>query len=134
MELEGRYNKIIERLGNVKVGELVFDDRAELCVVGEDNTLHSYGTICSASSSTFVYPVTLASNMIAEKIREYRKKFSENKIMNPYFSNVLSKQMHILMCIDDNKEDSYEEYEKVYKYIDGLLNECILCAKKLHII
>lgn len=134
MELENRYKKIIERLGNVKVGDLVFNDCAELCVVGENNTLYSYGIECGASSATIVYPVTLASNEIAEKIREYRKKFSENKIMNSYFSGLLSNSFYRLMCIDDDRDGANAEYTKVYKYLDDLLEECIGYAKKLHII
>jgi hypothetical protein len=125
MQIPDYYKKPQVCLGDVPTGTYVYDDEANLCYVGEDNTLHSYGIVSGRHGDTIVYPITLETERIMKKMQELREKYNNDNIMNSQFNHELCEALHNIMNNDIQKEREtwnalYERYRELHGHAVAL--------------
>ena len=69
------YQKPIVRLGDVEPGTYVFDSEGKLCYVDERHDKHSMYICTTSGLDTPVYPITIETDRIMERVRELRRKY-----------------------------------------------------------
>ena len=136
------YKKPICNVSDCKTGDWVYNSDAHLCYVEapEDRRgtssfygLHYGGFEMGCPGDTVVYPLTLRTEQLADRMSEHRDKYYKANIMNPYFSRELEGEFANLMEIDDQADDAREQYERFWKRLDDRLAELLGYAEKLHI-
>ena len=135
------YKKLICDLSDCKTGDWVYNHDAELCYVEapEDRngapfySLHYDGIEMGCSGDTVVYPLTLRTRQLADKMAEHRRKYHKANIMNPYFSRELEDEFNNLMLINDEAEDARKQYEDFWERLNKRLAELLQYAEMLHI-
>jgi hypothetical protein len=137
------YQKRICKLSECKDGDWVFDSDGRLAYVtshegkyGRYYDLHTPHIETSCSGETIVYPVSLATLMIAEDMQAHRRKYYDNNIMCPDFSRELEEEFHNLMLVDITIEDTDKiraQYNDIWDRMKKRLKERIAHARALHI-
>ena len=136
------YKKLKKKLSDCKEGEWVYDDGAHLCYVTEDKkgfrNLHYYGIEYFPGNDAIVYPLTLSTKEIMDRMTEIRNKYHKNRIMNSDISRELEEKLESLMDINDEDLEDCDSlanpYELIWGEIERTLKERLEYAKKLFII
>ena len=113
------YKKLKKILGNCEEGEWVYNDTANLCYVTIEKdgyrNLHYYAMEFFPPNDTIVYPLTLTTKLIADKMTELRNKYYKNKIMNADISHELEDAFVTLMNVDEENYD--DAYDAIWHYL-----------------
>lgn len=95
-ELPYHYTKPIRKVGELKHGEWVYDEDANLCYVTDSEglgiSLHHYCIESIPPLDSIVYPLTLSTKEIMDKMHEHRMKYHNAKMMKQIL-NVRSNTM-----------------------------------------
>lgn len=132
-EIAVYYQKPIARLGDMKPGDYVFDEDANLCYIDEEYGMHHYAIEHWSSKDSIVYPITIQTNEIMERMRALRQKYHDSNLMNPYFSRELEDGLYQIMCIDINDEHYGKKEDEMWAKLERRYNELVEHAKALHI-
>ena len=132
-EIAVYYQKPVARLGDMKPGDYVFDDDANLSYIDEDYVMHHFAIERWCNKDTVVYPVTIMTNEIMERMRKLRQKYHDSNIMNSYFSKELEDGLHEIMSVDINDEDCTKKEEMIWGRLERRYEELVEHAKALHI-
>lgn len=140
--LEPFYKNEIKTVKDCKHGEYVYNERAELCVVVKTNDpelgnitrLYSYCIETWPHDDTIVYPVTLYTQKIMEKMYAHRELWHKYNIMNGSFSRQLADDLHELMSLDPDDDDYNDKYDAFWKRLNSRLEEMKAHAEALGII
>lgn len=128
----------IVRLGDCKGGEYVYDNCAELAYVEKRKDgiieLHTNGFVHGCSNDTYVYPITLATKHIMDKMYALRQKYHNSHIMNSTFSHELSEALHTIMTLDPYDPEYKLKWKDFWDGLDNQYNEMLEHAKALHIV
>ena len=127
------YQKPIAKLGDMNPGDYVFDEDANLCYIDEDYVLHHYAIELWAGKDSIVYPISLQTNEIMEKMRKLRQKYHDSNIMNSYFSRELEDGRFEIMRLDINDEHYGKKEEALWAKLERRYDELVEHAKALHI-
>jgi hypothetical protein len=137
-ELPYYYTKPIRKVGDLKHGEWVYNEDAYLCYVQKDPEigvrLHYYAIESFPHDDTIVYPLTLATKEIMDKMYEHRMKYHNAHIMNPHFSRQLEDDLYRLMLVDETNPECQKQYNEIWSELDKRFEELVGHAKALHII
>ena len=85
------YTKPIKAVGEIQPDSYVYDGDAEICYVDDNHHLHSYAIEKWVSKDTPVFPITLETQRIMEKMAAVRNKWHKANIMNANFSRELTR-------------------------------------------
>ena len=127
------YTKPIVAVGEVQPGSYVYDGDAELCYVDEEYHLHSYAIEKWVSKDTPVFPITLETTRIMEKMAAVRNKWHKANIMNANFSRELTSALYDLMAIDVYDEEYGKKEDAIWNSIEERYQEMVEHAKALGI-
>ena len=127
------YTKPIVAVSEVQPGSYVYDGKAELCYVDEEYHLHSYAIEKWVSKDTPVFPITLETQRIMEKMAEVREKWHKANIMNADFSRELTSALYDLMEIDVYDEEYGKKENAIWNNIEERYQEMVEHAKALGI-
>ena len=127
------YEKPMVELGTVEPGTYVYDSLAQLCYVDEEYRLHSYAIERGYSKDTIVYPISLETQRIMEKMAAHREKYHKGNIMNADFSTELEAALYDLMSIGIYDEDYGKKEAAIWERLEKRYNELVEHAKALHI-
>lgn len=137
-ELPYYYTKPIRKVGELKHGEWVYDEDANLCYVTDSEglgiSLHHYSIESIPPLNSIVYPLTLSTKEIMDKMHEHRMKYHNAKIMNPTFSHQLEDDLYRLMLVDETNPECQKQYNEIWSELDKRFEELVGHAKALHII
>jgi len=133
MEVAVYYKKPIVKLGEMKPGDYVYDSDANLCYIDEEYHMHHYAIESWCSKETIVYPITLQTTAIMERMRQLRQKYCDSNIMNAEFSRELENALYEIMCIDVNDEKYGDKEEAKWVKLEQRYQELVVHAKALHI-
>lgn len=133
MKVAVYYSKPIVRLGDMNPGDYVFDNNANLCYIDEDYILHHYAIESWGSKDTIVYPITLETEIIMERMRKLRQKYHDSNLMNSYISHELEVALHEIMSLDIEEENYGKKEEDMWAKLERRYNEMAEHAKTLHI-
>lgn len=144
MKLPSYYEKKICRMKDLQTGDWVYNEDAELCYVeivpredceyGPRYTLHAYMIEILVSEDTIVYPLSLQTKALADRMAEHRRKYHDANIMNADFSRELDQEFHKIMLVDESDRiESCKQYKEIWDRLDARLEELIGYAEKLHI-
>ena len=119
------YTKPIKAVGEIQPDSYVYDGDAEICYVDDNHHLHSYAIEKWVSKDTPVFPITLETQRIMEKMAAVRNKWHKANIMNANFSRELTSALYDLMEIDGKKEDAIwnkieERYQEMVEHAKAL--------------
>lgn len=127
------YEKPMVELGSVEPGTYVYDSDAQLCYVDEEYRLHSHSIEHWCSKDTIVYPISLETQRIMEKMAAHRDKYHKGNIMNADFSRELEAALFDLMSIDIYDADYGKKETAIWERLEKRYNELVEHAKALHI-
>lgn len=125
------YRKPIAFLGDMKPGDYVYDEDANLCYIDEEYALHFYGLESWRGKDSIVYPITLETDEIMAKMRKLRQKYHDTNIMNATFSRELEQGLFELMRIDVEDKEYGTKMDKVWAKLERRYNELVEHAKAL---
>ena len=132
------YSKPIKAAAECKEGEWVYDDDAKLCYVTKNEDghtiLHSYAIEHWISDDAPVYPVTLATKEIMDKMAAHRDLYHQNHIMNADFSRELEAELYNLMLVDEYADDCKEKYDEIWTRMEARYQELLGHAKALGLV
>lgn len=140
MEKERRpfYETPIKHLKECNTGEYVFIGDGNLCYVERcaDGYYNLYygGMMMGTNGDHVVYPVTLATSDIMERMRAHRDKWHESHMMNAHFSRELEERLYRFMQIDPYSEDYREQFNAFWQELEAYYGEMLEHAKALHIV
>lgn len=109
------------------------DSLAHLCYVDEEYCLHSYVIEYRYSRDTIVYPISLETQRIMEKMAAHREKYHKGNIMNADFSRELEAALYDLMSIGIYDEDYGKKEAAIWERLEKRYDELVEHAKALHI-
>ncbi|MBR1500185.1 MAG: hypothetical protein IJ615_11280 [Bacteroidaceae bacterium] len=136
------YQKLVCKLSECKTGDWVYNSDAELCYVeapedrGGSSSFYGLHYDCMESGccgDTVVYPLTLRTRQLADKMAALRLRYYKANIMNSYFSHELEEEFHALMLISDTAEDAQKQYDEFWQRLNDRFSELLEYADKLHI-
>lgn len=127
------YEKPMVELGSVEPGTYVYDSDAQLCYVDEEYRLHRHSIEHWCSKDTIVYPISLETQRIMEKMAAHRDKYHKGNIMNADFSRELEAALFDLMSIDIYDADYGKKESAIWERLEKRYNELVEHAKALHI-
>lgn len=129
------YSKPIKAAGECNEGDWVYDDDAKLCYVTKNEEghtiLHSYAIEHWISDDSPVYPVTLSTKLIMDKMTELRERYHKNNIMNADFSRELEAGLFELMQVDEYEEGCQKKYDEIWTRLENRYQELLGHAKAL---
>lgn len=132
------YEKPIKHLKECNTGEYVFIGDGNLCYVERcaDGYYNLYygGMMMGTNGDKVVYPVTISTADIMDRMRAYRDKWHNAHIMNAYFSRQLEDMLLQFMHVDPYCEDYREKWESFWGGLDKYYEEMLEHAKALHIV
>lgn len=138
------YKKTKKRLGDCKEGEWVYNSTADLCYVTEEKdghrNLHYFAIESYCGKDTIVYPLSLTTKEIMDRMKGIYDKYHNNRIMNANIRRELENDLEELMNIDHDKYDEDEgqelsnAYEGIWLRVERILEERLEYARKLLII
>ena len=127
------YQKPIAKLGDMKPGDYVYDEDANLCYIDDDYVLHHYAIEHWAIKDSIVYPITLQTGIIMERMTKLRRRYHDTNLMNSYFSKELEDGLLEIMRLDINDENYGTKEEALWAKLERRYNELVEHAKALHI-
>lgn len=128
------YQKPIILLGDAQPGTYVYNDDAELSYIDEVYHMHMYGIErWGSKDSTIVYPITLETSRIMERMAKERNRWHKSNLMNPDFSRQLEQDLYDLMCIDVYDEEYGKKESEIWSRIECRYQEMVAHAKALGI-
>lgn len=142
--MDAHYKCEPKPVSNFKSGAYVYMRDGRLGVVEAKDSgyfsVHTHGLEHWVGKDTIVYPVTLGTSYVAEKITELRDKYYRLNIMNATFSRELEKTLDSAMQIynDLNSEDgdslaAKSAWEGLWEMEEKRLKELEIHANALHI-
>ena len=137
-ELAFYYKKPIKKLCECTNGEYVYNNDAQIACVtyneeGGYYSLHTYAIESMPHPETYVYPITIQTDMIMQEMRKHRERYYNANIMNPDFSRELEAELHNLMTIDDTVEGNGKKYQEIWDRMNERLNKRLEAAATLGI-
>ena len=132
-DIEVYYTKPIVAVGEIQPGSYVYDGNAEVCYVDDDHHLHSYAVEKLVGKDTPVFPITLETQRIMEKMAAIRNKWHKANIMNANFSQELRCALYDLMDIDVYDEEYGKKEDAIWNRIEQRYKELVVHAKALGI-
>ena len=118
-EIPVYYQKPIIMLGEAQPGTYVYNDDAEIAYIDEDFRQHSYAIErWGSKDSTVVYPITLETSRIMERMAKERKRWHKSNLMNPDFSRQLEQDLFDLMSIDVYDEEYGKKEDAIWNRIN----------------
>ena len=129
----------IKKLKDCKVGDYVYNDRAELCYVDNCDymeghyVLKSYGFEIGCGMDADVYPITLQTARIMEKMAKHRDKWHKARIMDGAFSNELANELHELMLLNPYEEGYCEKEADFWQRLENRFEEMRAHGRALHL-
>lgn len=134
MALPSFYEKKICKMKDLQTGDWVYNSDAELCYVeigqwekieyGPRYTLHPYMFECTVSEDTIVYPLSLQTKALAERMAAHRRKYIDANIMTRELSMELEQEFHNIMLVDESDRlECAMQYKEIWDRLDARLIE-----------
>lgn len=127
-EMKSYYTKPEIRLGDAEPGTYVFNLEAELCYIDDERCLHSFYVRSVRSPEEPVYPVTLETAHIMERMRVVWRKWSGESLMTASASRFLRDKLRRIMEIDPHDVERWRKEKTVWDEIEEKHDE--LTAKR----
>lgn len=137
------YQKPITKAKETKEGDWVYDQSAELCYVtkrinsyngAESTVLHSFGIEAWVGDNTELYPLTLQTKYLAERMYAHRQKYHKANIMNSTFSSELEEEFSNIMHVNEEEKDAADKYDEIWDRLNARFAERLQHARALMIV
>ena len=112
------YQKPIVRLGDVEPGTYVFDSEGKLCYVDERHDKHSMYICTTSGLNTPVYPITIETDRIMERVRELRRKYRD-RYKDPEFNGYFESMVHAIMSNDVQDENYTDKEDSMFLQLEA---------------